>query len=45
MKNKTCLEIDAVSAKRIAIAAQGFHRPRPMGGKLIYDISAAYLEM
>ncbi len=31
MKNKTCLEIDAVSAKRIAIAAQGFHRPRPMG--------------
>ena len=31
MKNKTSLEIDAVSAKRIAIAAQGFHRPRPMG--------------
>ena len=31
MKNKTCLEIDAVSAKRIAIAAQGFNRPRPMG--------------
>lgn len=31
MKNKTYLEIDAVSAKRIAIAAQGFHRPRPMG--------------
>ena len=31
MKNKTCLEIDTVSAKRIAIAAQGFHRPRPMG--------------
>ena len=31
MKNKTCLEIDAVSAKRIAITAQGFHRPRPMG--------------
>ena len=31
MKNKTSLEIDAVSAKRIAITAQGFHRPRPMG--------------
>ena len=31
MKNKTSLEIDAVSAKRIAIAAQGFHRPRPKG--------------
>ena len=31
MKNKTYLEIEAVSAKRIAIAAQGFHRPRPMG--------------
>ena len=29
MNRKTDLEIDAVSAKRIAVAAQGLHRPRP----------------
>ncbi len=31
MNRKTDLEIDAVSAKRIAVAAQGLHRPRPKG--------------
>ena len=29
MNRKTDLEIDAVSAKRIAVTAQGLHRPRP----------------
>ena len=31
MNKKTNLEIDAVSAKRIAVTAQGLHRPRPNG--------------
>ncbi|MED5277139.1 MAG: crosslink repair DNA glycosylase YcaQ family protein, partial [Actinomycetota bacterium] len=31
MKKKTDLEIDAVSAKRIAVAAQGLGRQRPEG--------------
>jgi len=31
MNKKTNLQIDAVSAKRIAVTAQGLHRPRPNG--------------